>query len=252
MGVRVFFLLVIAHLFHSLELSAQNLAEITLIDSFSVSFDSGSAIIKNPAKVIGRINQLKMKHGKVSLISYTDTVGSYSYNKSLASKRLLAVSKLIDSTSIKSFMRDSTNQNEKRKTTQLKDEFFRRVDVLVYSVIPKITFGGPINLRINFYPTTANIIPVSLENVKTLQLLMEMDTTLCIKLNGHVCCIPDLMLSLNRAEKVKAYLMNQGINGKRITCFGYSNTVPLVPETSVANQNMNMRVEVVFSKSGSR
>ncbi len=252
MGVRVFFLLLIGCLLATLELSAQNLAEIKLIDSISVSFDFGSSIIKNPSKLINKIHQLKMDHGKVQLISYTDTVGSNSYNKSLASKRLLVVSKLIDSTNIKNFMLDSTNQNEKRKNTGLKDEFFRRVDILVYSVEPKITFGGPLNLRINFYSATTNFIPGSLENLKTLQILMEMDTTFSIKLNGHVCCRSDLMLSLNRAEKVKAYLINHGINGKRITCYGYSNTVPLMPETSDANQNMNMRVEVVFIKPGSR
>lgn len=248
MGLNLFFALLIGCLFPLGELFSQNLVEIRLLDSISVSFDSGSAVIKNPSKVIGRMNQTTLIHGKVQLIAYTDTVGSYSYNKSLASKRLLAVSKLIDSTSIRNLMMDSINQNEKRTKTSLGDDSFRRVDILIYSVEPKIKPGNPVNLKINFNPGTTNFIPGSLENVKALQMLMEMDTTLKIKLNGYVCCQPDLILSLYRAEKVKSYLINHGIHAGRISCYGYSNTRALVPETSEENKKMNRRVEVVFIK----
>ncbi|MNJ83700.1 Outer membrane porin F precursor [compost metagenome] len=248
MGLNSFFALLIGCLFPLGEVFSQDLVEIRLIDSISVSFDSGSAVIKNPSKVISRINQTTLSHGKIHLIAYTDTVGSYSYNKSLASKRLLAVSKLIDSTSIRNLMMDSTNQNEKRTKTSLGDDSFRRVDILIYSVEPKIKLGTPVNLRINFNPETTNFIPGSLENVKALQILMEMDTTLQIKLNGYVCCRPDLILSLHRAEKVKSYLIDHGIAANRISCYGYSNTRALVPETSEENKKMNRRVEVVFIK----
>ncbi|MNU93369.1 flagellar motor protein MotB [compost metagenome] len=248
MGMNLFFALLTGSLLPFGGLFSQDLAEIKLIDSISIPFDFGSSVIRNPAKMIKRMNELKIDHGKVHLISYTDTVGSTLYNKNLASRRLLAVSKLIDSTNIRNFTMDSTNQNEKRKKTNLTDESFRRVDVLIYSVEPKIKLGTPVNLRINFNPQTVNFIPSSIENLKTLQLLMEMDTTLKIKLNGYVCCQPDLILSLHRAEKVKSYLIDHGIHANRISCYGYSNTVALVPETSEDNKKMNRRVEVVFVK----
>lgn len=227
-------------------LFSQELAEIKLIDSIPVPFDFGSSVIRNPSKVIDRINQVKISHGKIHLISYTDTVGSRSYNQNLASRRMLAVAKLIDSTSIRNLKMDSTNQNEKRVKTNLSDESFRRVDVLVYSVESKIKLGTPVNLKINFNPETVNIIPNSMENLETLLMLLEMDTTLRIKLNGYVCCHPDLILSLHRAEKVKSYLVEHGIHANRISCHGYSNTVALVPETSEENKKKNRRVEVVF------
>lgn len=227
-------------------LFSQELAEIKLIDSIPVSFESGSSAILNPAAFINRINQVKVLHGKIQLVSYTDTVGSRTYNQSLASKRLLSVSKLIKSTKLESFLTDSVNRNEQRNATKFADESFRRVDILIFSVEAKITFNAPINLRINFHSGSDNLVTSSMKNLKTLQILLEMDTTLRIKLNGHVCCEPGPELSLARAEKVKSYLVSNGIDGNRITCKGYSNTAKLAPETTDDNKRKNMRVEVVF------
>lgn len=246
--MKLFFLTLIFGLFPFGRSIAQDLVEIKLIDSISIFFDSGSSLVRNPSKLIGRLNETKVSHCKIKLVSYTDTIGSITYNKILASKRLLAVSKLIDSTQIKNFILDSINQNEKRKETQWIDHSYRRVDILIYSVIPKFKLGVPINLKINFHPETVNFMKNSMEHVQMLQMIMEQDTTLAIKLNGHVCCHPDLILSLHRAEKVKSYLINHGINAKRISCNGYSNTKNLVPETSEENKGINRRVEVVFLK----
>ena len=69
-----------------------------------------------------------------------------------------------------------------------------------------------------------------------------------IKLNGHVCCEPDMELSKNRANRVKSYLVSQGIDTKRITCKGYSNTAKLVAESTEENKRKNRRVDVVFTK----
>ncbi|MNK00440.1 Outer membrane porin F precursor [compost metagenome] len=228
--------------------SAQELGELKLMDSIPVSFESGSSLIQNPSQLIKRLNETKIRHGKIELIAYTDTIGRISYNKNLASNRLLAVSKLLDSTDCRHFIRDSTNQNEKRSVSSFDDKTYRRVDILIYSVIPKIKFGVPVNLEINFYPETVNIIKNSMKHVEMLQIIMETDPTLQVKLSGHVCCHPDLILSLHRAEKVKSYLTRHGIHSSRITCNGYSNTVKLVPETSEENKTMNRRVEVVFVK----
>lgn len=248
MGLKLFFLLLICGVFPFGKSIAQDLVEIKLIDSISVSFDSGSSLVRNPSKLINRLNQTTISRGKIQLISYTDTVGGNSYNKMLASKRLSSVLKLIGSTKIKDFVMDSLNQNEQRKGIALKDESFRRVDILIYSVEAKIKFDVPINLRINFHSGSDNIVMSSSKNLKMLQMLMEMDTSFQIKLNGHVCCQSNLDLSLKRAERVKTYLVDHGIDIKRIHCKGFSNDVKLVPETSEENKRKNMRVEVVFIK----
>ncbi|WP_294673859.1 OmpA family protein [uncultured Fluviicola sp.] len=240
--------LLIIGLFAYCGLKAQDFAEVKLADSLSISFDVGSSTVKNPAAFLSRINQLKLAYGKIKVIAYTDTVGTAAYNKNLASKRMTSVLKLIGSSNIKAFVIDTLNKNEERKKGRNNEETFRRVDVFVYSVKPAIKYNTPVNLKINFNSGTTTIIKNSIENLKMLEMILQNDTTVQVKLNGHVCCQPDLILSLNRAEKVKAYLMNHGINGKRITCYGYSNTVPLVPEKTDKDENRNMRVEVVFLK----
>lgn len=240
--------LLIIGLFAYSGLKAQDFAEVKLADSLAVSFDVGSSTVKNPAAFLSRINHLKLAYGKIKVIAYTDTVGTASYNKNLASKRMTSVLKLIGSSNIKAFVIDTLNKNEERKKGRNNEETFRRVDVFVYSVKPAIKYNTPMNLKINFNSGTTTIVKNSIENLKMLELILLNDTTVQVKLNGHVCCQPDLILSLNRAEKVKAYLMNHGVNGKRITCYGYSNTVPLVPEKTDKDENRNMRVEVVFLK----
>lgn len=248
MGLKLYVFILTLSLFSCSRLLAQDFAEVKLVDSVSISFDVGSSVVRNPEAFLDRINGLKLTYGKIKLIAYTDTVGSISYNKDLASKRIRAVLKVVESSGMKDFLIDTLNKNEERKKISNKEEFFRRVDVLIYDVKPAIKYGVPVNLKINFHSGTSNIVKESMENLKMLELFMKEDTKIQVKLNGHVCCRPDLMLSLHRAEKVKAYLTNHGINGKRIVCYGYSNTLPLVPEKTDRDQKMNMRVEVIFLK----
>lgn len=55
----------------------------------------------------------------------------------------------------------------------------------------------------------------------------------------------NLKLSLNRALAVKNYLVgNFGIEGNRLKVIGYGEALPLVPNASSANKQINRRVEV--------
>lgn len=243
------YLLLMGLFFYS-GLQAQDFAEVKLADSLSVSFDVGSSIVRNPAAFLSRLNRLKLTYGKVKVIAYTDTVGTAAFNKSLASKRMASVLKLIGSSGIKTCMVDTLNKNEVRSKPSGNEEAFRRVDVVVYSVKPAIQYNVPMNLRINFHSGTSNMVNGSMETLRILEILMKSDAAICIKLNGHVCCEPDMKLSLDRAEKVKSYLVDQGISASRITCKGYSNEAKLFPESNEMNKSKNMRVDVVFIKSG--
>lgn len=243
------YLTLILVLFSYSGLQAQDFAEVKLADSLSISFDVGSSTVKNPAVFLSRINRLKLAYGKIKVIAYTDTVGTAAYNKILASKRMSSVLKLIGSSTIKTFVIDTLNKNEERKMGSNDEETFRRVDVFVYSVKPAIKYNVPMNLRINFHSGTSNIVKGSMDNLRVLEILMKSDTAIRIKLNGHVCCEPDMKLSVDRAEKVKNYLVDQGIPAGRISCKGYSNEAKLFPESNELNKSRNMRVDVVFIKS---
>lgn len=251
MGVRKLIWLVSFHFcFNTYVCCGQELVKETKVDSLSAFFNSGSSTLNNSGLILNKLKGLdKTPKYRVKLIAYTDTIGSNQSNQNLASKRLLSVSKLIASAGIRTFGLDSLNQNENRKDAlQMNDELFRRVDILIYKVEPNIKFNTPINLRINFESGTDRLVMSSIEYLKLLEMLMKADATLQIKLNGHVCCEPDMNLSLNRAQRVKSYLVSHGIDAKRITCKGYSNTAKLVPESTEENKRKNMRVDVVFIK----
>ncbi|WP_343635820.1 OmpA family protein [Fluviicola sp.] len=218
------------------------------IDSIPVFFKSGSADIDNPQKLISRLGAIKAQNGKVIMISYTDTVGSLPTNQKLATKRLKTVSKLVRSSNVKHFAIDSINRNELRAGRKLIDSIFRRVDVVVYSIENKFALNIPINLNIQFESATDIILPESTENLENLLSILQKDSTLSIQLNGHVCCRPSHELSVNRAERVKKYLVSKGIKASRITCKGFSNTMPVVSNKNIEEQRKNMRVEVVFRR----
>ena len=248
MGMKTNQLTLMFALFSYSGLQAQDFAEVKLADSLSISFDVGSSTAKNPAAFLTGINNLKLTYGKIKVIAYTDTVGTASFNKNLASKRMASVLKLIESSNIKAFVIDTLNKNEERQKRLNQEETFRRVDVFVYSVKPTIKYNVPMNLRINFHSGTSNIVNGSMENLRILEMLMKSDAAIRIKLNGHVCCEPDMKLSMDRAEKVKSYLVDQGIPADRVSCKGYSNGAKLFPESNEVNKSRNMRVDVVFIK----
>ena len=54
-------------------------------------------------------------------------------------------------------------------------------------------------------------------------------------------------LSEQRADTVRAYLTEQGLNGDMITAVGFGKTMPAVPNTNAANRQKNRRVEMVVS-----
>jgi outer membrane protein OmpA-like peptidoglycan-associated protein len=248
MKLNSILILLISCLFQITNAISQEMIEVKRLDSIPVFFKSGSDKVEDTEELIARLNLVKAPMGKVRIISYTDTIGSLSSNQKLAAKRLSAVSKIVRLTNLKTFLFDSINKNELRSGRKLRDSSCRRVDVIIYIVENKFKFNEPINLDINFKPKTDIIIPNSTENLKTLLSILQKDSTVRVQLNGHVCCNPHYELSLQRAERVKKYLVSNGIKSTRISCKGFSNTVPLVSSRGTVNLQKNMRVEVVFLK----
>jgi len=237
-------------LFCSITCYGQDLLKETRIDSVSAFFNSGSAVLKNSGLIQSKLKNLDqtLKY-KVKLIAYTDTVGSANYNNKLASNRLKSVTDLIDKTMMNRPVIDTLNLNENHKKNQLvREDQFRRVDIVIYKLETNFKFNTPINLHINFQSATDNLLKDSYESLNKLLFILQQDSTIRIQLGGHVCCSSNYELSLKRAERVKSFLVRNGIKESRMKCIGYDNTVKLVPETTPANQAKNRRVEVTFIK----
>lgn len=230
-------------------LFGQELLKQTKVDSISVHFDYGSSTIKNKTQLLQQLNKLDLgANGRIELFGYTDTIASIASNQQLAFQRMVAVTSVLKNSRLKKCPIDSTNHNETHGNRSLPDAQFRRVDILLYRIEPTFEMGLPINLKINFEPGTDNLLPSSTPTLVKLKTLLELDPGLIIQLNGHVCCDNDQLLSDKRAERVKSYLIENGIAANRMSCRGFSNSQPLVEESSQENMAINRRVEVVFSK----
>jgi outer membrane protein OmpA-like peptidoglycan-associated protein len=57
----------------------------------------------------------------------------------------------------------------------------------------------------------------------------------------------NLTLSENRANSVKAYLINQGIDPTAITSNGYGKSNPVADNDTPAGRQQNRRVEIIIS-----
>ncbi len=69
---------------------------------------------------------------------------------------------------------------------------------------------------------------------------------LCIEIQGHTSSVAsreyNLKLSAKRAENVKQYLVNKGIDPARMTTIGYGPDQPIADNTTVIGQSINRRV----------
>lgn len=78
--------------------------------------------------------------------------------------------------------------------------------------------------------------------------ILDKNPDLRIKLQGHTCDIGtrayNLNLSKQRADAVKAFLIDHGISPGRLETEGVGFSMPLVPNTSAENRAMNRRTEI--------
>jgi outer membrane protein OmpA-like peptidoglycan-associated protein len=113
---------------------------------------------------------------------------------------------------------------------------------------------------LNFYPGSHRTLPEAKPILKKLLDLMQNNPAMMIEIQGHVCCASkpnddglddetgDFRLSWNRAQFVRDYLVQNGIDASRITYRGYAMTHPLVyPEITIQDQIKNRRVEILIT-----
>ena len=120
---------------------------------------------------------------------------------------------------------------------------------------PEKRTGGFVNLKIEFDVNSYTIRRGSYK------ILNELGKALCdprlreriITINGHTDSDGkekyNIRLSLNRAGAVKQYLMDHyDILPDRLAVVGYGESMPLKPNTSKENKQLNRRVEIVAAK----
>lgn len=118
--------------------------------------------------------------------------------------------------------------------------------------VPEKRTGGFVNLKIEFDVNSYTIRPGSYKLLDELGKALS-DPRLrdrIITVNGHTDSDGkekyNLRLSLNRAGAVKQYLVDHfSISPDRLKVMGYGENMPLKPNTSGKNKQLNRRVEIV-------
>jgi len=92
------------------------------------------------------------------------------------------------------------------------------------------------------------LLAQSIETLGKLNDALQKHSSLKIEISGHTSTTGgynhNVELSKNRANAVLRYLVNKGIASSRLTKTGYGPDLPIVPNDTEENRQMNRRVEV--------
>ena len=117
----------------------------------------------------------------------------------------------------------------------------------------KLESGQTIRMRLLNFDTDSYIVQEeSLPMLDELYDFMMEQGTVAIEIAGHTNNQPSDAfadeLSTNRAKAVADYLIDKGIDAKRVVYKGYGKRYPLVPNTSAEGRKTNQRVEIKILK----
>lgn len=94
----------------------------------------------------------------------------------------------------------------------------------------------------------ATLRPESYTALNELANMLKAKPKITIEIGGHTDNVGDdqsnLTLSQNRAESVRAYLINKGISGSRMTAKGYGESKPVASNDTDEGRQQNRRTEV--------
>jgi OmpA-OmpF porin, OOP family len=139
--------------------------------------------------------------------------------------------------------------NENLDLTDIKQ--YQEVHKDLY-LIP-IEVGQSVELKNVFFKQgTFQLMPESYPELDRLATILQDNPNMEIELGGHTDnqgdASKDLKLSQDRVKTVKDYLVNKGIDSKRITGKGYGGTKPIASNAKEETRKLNRRVEVKITK----
>ena len=110
--------------------------------------------------------------------------------------------------------------------------------------------GATVTLpNLYFTQSTAALLPSSRPTLNALARRLREQPAMRLEIAGHTDNIGDaalnLRLSKQRAQVVRRYLLQQGIDSVRLTAVGYGGTRPVADNRDPKQRARNRRVEVV-------
>ncbi len=117
----------------------------------------------------------------------------------------------------------------------------------VYQDVEVTSEGIVIHQQVFFVTNRATIRPESHAILDTVAQVMRDFQDITIEVQGHTdsrgADAHNMTLSQQRADSVRAYLMQQGIAGSRLTAVGYGETMPIESNSTDEGRSLNRRVE---------
>ncbi|MBL7726967.1 MAG: OmpA family protein [Dinghuibacter sp.] len=132
--------------------------------------------------------------------------------------------------------------------------------VSVKQEIEQATEGKNVVLHnLHFQGGLRHLVPASVPVLEDLLAALQANPKLEIAIEGHICCVrgpqdgPDLEtghanLSVQRAKTVYDYLVQKGIEPKRLSFRGLGHQFPVTAERTEAEMQQNRRVEIRIVK----
>jgi OOP family OmpA-OmpF porin len=116
-----------------------------------------------------------------------------------------------------------------------------------------VEIGTRVNLKnVLFAQTKSEILPESYPELDLVVNFLKSNPNVKIELAGHTdnrgVHSDNIKLSQLRVNKVKEYLVEKGIDSKRISGKGYGGTKPIASNNTEESRKMNRRVEFIIKK----
>ncbi len=186
----------------------------------------------------------KNEFESIQFFACTDTTGTLKKNQKLAEKRLQNTLNGVE-IHTKDISYNTVGESDLFNSLAGNRCVYVVTTELIEKKIQPIVKMEKITLNLSFVLGEYTLLTSSTPILKELFLHLDTISYSKIELHGHVCCGDDERLSYMRAKRVENELVQYGIDVNKITCYGYSNTRPLVPENTDENKQINRRVEVV-------
>jgi outer membrane protein OmpA-like peptidoglycan-associated protein len=126
-----------------------------------------------------------------------------------------------------------------------------RREELVRQIIPIVEIGRKFIIENLLFESAKFTLPDSVEELDVLVDFMKSRSTVSISVEGHSDSrgnpARNKTLSLQRAESVKAYLVQRGIDPKRVKTEGFGQVRPIASNATDFGRKLNRRTEIVIS-----
>lgn len=197
---------------------AQGLIQLKCVDTISVFFEKGNAKIQNLDLLKQKLNVNKLNQGTIRFKSYIDSTQNHSTSHRLSTKRYHEISALISNSELNELDVDTINTLNQALYSNKSKHQVNQVDIYLFEYVPTIEYNKPRKSTISFTEGTSWMLPESKKEMNEIYTLMKNDPSIQLSILSNMCCNMDYSIILGRAEKIKAFLKEKGIDESRITC----------------------------------